>query len=308
MFEFVFFLSALMPFLWHFVFLFVWPLQKIPEGRKQTQILRHHAWVSSIVRGKDDKCGWIVGKWFIGYLSVSGEGGGGGGGGGGNGGGEKTRDLYLFGTFPENDKEDDNNDVCRKIQYVYREGPFWDLRYSPRTLPDTMISTLHPFPKQEQAVKRILDEFTTSKLHRCVCAIYGSPGTGKSKLAFLLAKEILFFSDAVTINRYWKPWDCNDFLQTMYQQINPSEKHPLIVVLEEFDVALLRIGKGDRHAQSKNMQTPVSSKDDWNLMLDEIDDGLFPHMILLLTTNKMPDEITDPSFIRPGRVHLSLTF
>jgi hypothetical protein len=42
-------------------------------------------------------------------------------------------------------------------------------------------------------------------------------------------------------------------------------------------------------------------------MLDEIHIGMYPHMILLLTSNKSPEFIRelDPSYIREGRVDLT---
>ena len=43
-------------------------------------------------------------------------------------------------------------------------------------------------------------------------------------------------------------------------------------------------------------------------MLDEIGRGLYPHIVLLLTSNRDPDFIRslDPSFIREGRIDLTL--
>jgi hypothetical protein len=42
-------------------------------------------------------------------------------------------------------------------------------------------------------------------------------------------------------------------------------------------------------------------------MLDEIQRGMYPNIILLLTSNKTPDFIRslDPSYIRDGRVDLT---
>jgi hypothetical protein len=44
----------------------------------------------------------------------------------------------------------------------------------------------------------------------------------------------------------------------------------------------------------------------WNQILDEIHIGMYPNLILLLTSNKTPEEISemDPSYIREGRVDL----
>ena len=41
-------------------------------------------------------------------------------------------------------------------------------------------------------------------------------------------------------------------------------------------------------------------------MLDEIQRGLYPHLIIIMTTNKNPEFINnlDPSYLREGRVDI----
>jgi hypothetical protein len=43
-------------------------------------------------------------------------------------------------------------------------------------------------------------------------------------------------------------------------------------------------------------------------MLDEIQRGMYPHLIMLLTSNKGPEFIQslDPSYIRKGRVDITV--
>ena len=53
------------------------------------------------------------------------------------------------------------------------------------------------------------------------------------------------------------------------------------------------------------MPISVQNKTGWNRMLDEIGRGLYPHLILLMTSNRDPAFIRslDPSYIREGRVN-----
>ena len=54
----------------------------------------------------------------------------------------------------------------------------------------------------------------------------------------------------------------------------------------------------------KNLPIQAANKAGWNQFLDEIQIGMYPHLILILTTNKTPDFIhtLDPSYIRTKRV------
>jgi hypothetical protein len=51
----------------------------------------------------------------------------------------------------------------------------------------------------------------------------------------------------------------------------------------------------------------IGDKAGWNKFLDEIDRGMFPHLVLVLTSNRDPAFIRalDPSYIREGRVDLT---
>ena len=51
----------------------------------------------------------------------------------------------------------------------------------------------------------------------------------------------------------------------------------------------------------------VKDKTTWNAWLDKIDFGLYPNVIVVMTSNKSPQEITsDDSILRKGRVHVML--
>jgi len=91
----------------------------------------------------------------------------------------------------------------------------------------------------------------------------------------------------------------------LYCESEPTKTRPLIVLFDEFDEPLERIHTGIK-AHSE-MPTAVGDKSGWNRMLDEIQLGMYPNMILVLTSNRGPNYINtfDKAYIREGRVDLT---
>jgi hypothetical protein len=100
----------------------------------------------------------------------------------------------------------------------------------------------------------------------------------------------------------FKPWLPGDNLCSLYNEAEPSEAKPLIIAFDEIDSALVKIHEGIE--QHKNIPIPVADKSGWNHMLDDIQRGLYPHLILILTSNKNPSFINDmdPSYLRERRI------
>ena len=159
---------------------------------------------------------------------------------------------------------------------------------------------MKPRPSQKNCIDSILSYY---KEHNHVIALlHGPPGTGKSIIGILIT-DILKGCYCNSL----KVWQPGDTLTNLYSDIEPTEQKPLVVVFDEFDGALLQIHNGSI-LQHKNIPISVSDKAGWNKMLDEIQRGMYPFLILILTTNKSPDFIRelDPSYIRDERVNLIL--
>jgi hypothetical protein len=138
-----------------------------------------------------------------------------------------------------------------------------------------------------------------------VAMIYGPPGSGKSVTSILLANT---FKKGAYCNTF-KPWEPGDTLSVIYSEGSFTSQSPLIIAFDEFDEAIQAIDNGI--LLHKNIPIQTRNKAGWNQLLDEIQIGMYPHLILMLTTNKTPDYINslDTSYIRKKRVdsiyHLS---
>lgn len=136
------------------------------------------------------------------------------------------------------------------------------------------------------------------KQHRhTVALLHGPPGTGKSMIGVLLASRL-----SGTYCNTLRPWQPGDTLASLYEEAEPSAEKPLVVVFDEVDSALVGIHAGI--PPHKALPILTGDKPGWNRFLDEIGRGMYPHLVLLLTTNRTPEFIRDldPSYIREGRV------
>lgn len=177
-----------------------------------------------------------------------------------------------------------------------RGGSYYSVWFRKRTV---TIDSVQPRPQQLALIEQI--EATFKKQRHCVAYIHGPPGSGKSMLGPLLAIRL----NAAYCNTL-KPWQPGDTLAELYGEAETSHEKPLIVSFDEIDTALLRIHGGiEAH---KSLTTLITDKSSWNHFMDEIARGMYPNLIILLTTNRAPEFIRelDPSYIRPGRIDLEL--
>jgi hypothetical protein len=191
-------------------------------------------------------------------------------------------------------KETDRpDDAVRSTLSVYqRLGAFYNPWFKKRTIP---VESWSPRPEQDAILDAIQEH--QERVGHTVCYIHGEPGGGKSILGIMLADR-LKGSYCNTL----KPWQPGDSLGALHNEVEPSEETPLIVSFDEFDGVLTRFPLPPH----KNLPTEILDKHGWNHFFDDIHRGLFPHVVILLTSNRGPDFIRAlcPSYIRPGRVDL----
>ncbi len=181
----------------------------------------------------------------------------------------------------------------KKLHIYDRRGTYTNFYYRKRS-----IKSLGFMPKPEQSV--IMEEIKTvyQQKGRGVFFIHGPPNTGKSIIGLLLAEYY-----GGNYSNTFSPWQPGNFLTDLTDEIELVREKPLIVAFDEVDVALLRIHESTI-PDHKNIPTLIQDKTGWNRFLDNFQRGLFPYLILLMTSNRPPEFINtlDPSYLRKGRV------
>jgi len=193
------------------------------------------------------------------------------------------------------EKSQENPEEDPTIDYYNRVGSYDYFFYITREI---TIDKTYSKSQQDVATK-IISMY--EKQNFLTVYIHGKTGTGKTMLAYLMAKQL-----GCSICDTFNPTDPGDLFSSFYSKINPSVNKPIIVLMDEIDVHLKKI-----HNQSlvrhKKVPIQVHDKSTWNSFFDKIDMGLYPYVIMILCSNKTKRELDrlDESYLRKGRAHLS---
>lgn len=190
---------------------------------------------------------------------------------------------------------DDTDELGGMITIYFRKGDQGYSGYRTRTV---AIPNYRMTFCQVTMYHEIQQFYKTNKFAKVL--ISGPMHSGKTCFAYLLARE-LRTSLVTTFN----PTEPSDSLDNLYHTVDHSSHSPLIILLDEVDTMFDTIVRGiPRH---KKYLIQVRTKQHWNIMMDQIELGIYPHIILIMTTNKSKDELGtkyDTSLTRPGRVNL----
>jgi SpoVK/Ycf46/Vps4 family AAA+-type ATPase len=209
--------------------------------------------------------------------------------------------IWLIGTEDSYNKlitlEDSSKKVVEELipeltfDILQRHGSFNNPYYLKRKLK----MSIEPMPKQKIIMDEIQESYCKKGFY--IVFIHGEPGTGKSMIPLLMANCVKGMYCST-----FRPWLPGDTLSSLYNESEPTQTKPLILAFDEVDSALVKIHQGLE--QHKNIPIPVADKSGWNHMLDDIQRGLYPHLILILTSNKEPAFINemDTSYLRERRV------
>jgi hypothetical protein len=287
-------LSATLVILWHFPFIVLKPLglhlYKVSSQQIIVMAMKKLSKQRSSMIEDDKPKGWIYGMFYLGYImDVAAQGQR----------GSPTTVMYILATqkfYTSITEHSDGKKETKglKIDTYDRTGNFFFLQYPKRTF----IMPVHtPRENQRNEIAEIIKMYQ-QRTH-CVVLLHGAPGAGKSTIPLLLAQEL-----KASISDTFNPTDPGDNLSLLYNTVCPTKSNPLIVSCEEFDRTILNIHNEIR--QHKDIPIAVRDKGTWNTFMDKIDRGMFPHLIMVLTSNKSPEFINglDPSYIRKGRVDL----
>jgi len=184
----------------------------------------------------------------------------------------------------------------QEMTIFVRSGNFSNTWFRRRTI---TLPGVEPRPDQVAVLDAICEH--QKKRRHTVVFLHGSPGSGKSMIGMMLARRL-----GGGYCNTLKPWQPGDTLADLYAEAEPSAEKPLVVAFDEFDGALMAIHAGI--PSHKIVPTSIGDKAGWNKFMDEIDRGMFPHLMLVLTSNRDPSFVRslDPSYIREGRVNLTI--
>ena len=163
------------------------------------------------------------------------------------------------------------------------------------------VGELEFVPRKNQAV--VIDKITElyREKGRVVAFISGAPNSGKSMVGVFLAHSL----GGVYCNEF-TPWSPGDSLTLLKQEHKPCKTSPLVISMDEVDDALIKISKGLIKVNETTMIS-TATKNGWNTLFDNIERGMYPYTIILLTSNRNIQEISaqcggDSSFLREKRV------
>jgi hypothetical protein len=181
----------------------------------------------------------------------------------------------------------------KSFRVMERFGSNSSIYYRSRTL----LLSMEPQKEQQEIITNITTKLAKKK--SVIVLLHGPPGTGKSMVSFILAKQL----QGIYCNNL-APWTAGESLSNIYSYAEPSETKPLILAFDEIDGPLQDITRGI--PSHKNCKIQVQDKPGWNRMMDEIQMGFYPHLVLIMTTNKslLFFNTLDPSYMRNHRVDM----
>lgn len=127
-----------------------------------------------------------------------------------------------------------------------------------------------------------------------------------------MAKKLLERCEEVSHVDTYNPIDPNDSFSALYSRLQPTEKKPLIVVLEEVDCIISKIipkkGEPVQILRHEHLHIQIMSKTDWNKSLDRFENGYYQNVIILMTSNESLEFFNDKDYscFRIGRVNIKL--
>lgn len=214
-----------------------------------------------------------------------------------------SRENEIFKTFKEKKNKLNCNEkieLQKEIQLYQRCGTYGNAWYKKRQIGGECLKTLYYCEEQTLAIDNILKYYKEHK--HVVALLHGKPGTGKTAVSFMIAQKL----NASYCNTI-KPWQPGDFINDIYCEARPCAENPLIICFDEIDGPLHKL-LDCSILINKNVPTSILDKESWNRMLDDIDRGFFPHLLLIMTTNSNPEKIRerDEALLRKGRVHVEI--
>ena len=296
----LFLLNSVLQFLtyipWDFIFLitpkFGFRLYTITSKEMCRQIQKRVSNSTHVIDGTKGY-GYSVGWWYVVHLKVD---------------RFEYGDVYeawIFGTdesfrmltkseiirIDEQNITHNDNDITIYERYGTYTNPY----FQPRKL---LFPEYDPYVWQKEMIERV--QTLRMKKNNGVLFISGPTNTGKSFFSLLLTQNL---SGIYCGNL--KPWQPGDTIGELYCEASPSKENPLVLHFDEVDIVIHNI-HFNKILPHNQIPISLTNKQGWNRLLDEIQNGFFPHLYLILTSNTSKTEIDklDPSYLRLGRVDI----
>jgi len=182
----------------------------------------------------------------------------------------------------------------KEFNIFERIGSLHNTWFRKRRMPTLKVV---PYSSQESVISQIKAQY--EKTRHVVALICGPPGTGKSMIGLLLANQ---YKSAFC--NTLKPWQPGDTFGSLYSEVEPSAESPMIIGFDEIDTVITKVNDGIQSHKSLTIQ--IQDKSGWNSFFDTIQRGLYPNVIVIMTSNRSAEYIRsiDPSYIREKRVDL----
>lgn len=271
-------------------------LRVVSDEKVLRCIKRRVAWYShAAVKTEESAAGWCGGAYFIAHISPASS--------------SKEESMWMLSTnatwarvstiHPAVSLAPRETDPRTSVALLTRWGSPRSWAYGRR-----VVKLNVPAPTSDQA--RILD-LACAHFARKRCTVLfvdGPPGTGKSMLGLMLASRLggAYCSTCA-------PWEPGDSIERLWMYADPTRAAPLVLAFDEIDTVLLRIHDTNRPALSEKTATQVANKAGWNLMLDTFARGLYPEVVIVMTSNtpRAVLDALDASYLRSGRVDVHTT-
>ena len=150
---------------------------------------------------------------------------------------------------------------------------------------------------QYRILHEMLNMYDDSLNHNLSCLVFGPPRTGKSMLAYLMAKEL-----GGTICKF-NPTTAGESIAELYNDASPTFKSPLVLLVDEYDTIIHNVYERQIRVASKT-RTLVTDKSSHNTHMDDL--RLYPNLLIIRTTNtpkSVLDNKYDTSYLREGRIN-----
>lgn len=186
-----------------------------------------------------------------------------------------------------------------KLSYLVKRGDHGHISYGLREISAFTMTSFTP--AQQEIYESVIPFYNQNGF--CKLFIDGPVGAGKTFFAYLLAFKLRGY-----LCTSFDPTQPSESIDTLYTSRQYTKSTPLILLMDEVDTILSQIH--NRLIQPhKRFRIPVSNKSDWNEMLDKIELGIYPHIILIMCSNvkKTTIDSWDPCYLRSNRTNMSFS-